>query len=72
MYKNVFFFSGVQHAGKALAEMVKKLRNPLMNPAFALSKGLEMMMRNSKNPSLKLSLGAHLHPSLKVFFFHSL
>jgi len=57
---------GVQHAGKALAEMVKKLRNPLMNPAFALSKGLEMMMRNSKNPSLKLSLGAHLHPSLKI------
>jgi len=57
---------GVQHAGKALSAMVKKLRNPLMNPGFAINKGVEMMMRNNKNPSLKLGLGGHLHPSLRI------
>jgi len=63
-------FTGVQHAGKALSEMVKKLRNPLMNPGFAINKGVEMMMRNSKNPSLKLGLGGYLHPSLRVIIIY--
>lgn len=61
-----FHHEGVQHAGKDLSEMVRKLRNPTSNPGFAVSKVWERFRRNMQNPRLTLELSSYLHPSLKV------
>ncbi|KAK7086337.1 Acyl-CoA dehydrogenase, N-terminal domain [Halocaridina rubra] len=58
--------NGLQHAGNELKEMVKKLRNPLMNPGFILGKGLEKYRHTKDNPKLDLKLNEYLHPSLKL------
>lgn len=65
----MYFFNidvGVQHAGKKLSEMVKKLRNPTANPGFVVKKFWERYRMNYKNPKLTLELYAHLHPTLRV------
>lgn len=64
-----FCFSGLQHAGKALSELVRKLRNPTANPGLVIKKGWERFRRNPKNPKLVLQLGNFLHPSLGVRVF---
>jgi len=56
--------NGIQHAGKSLSEMVKKLRNPLMNPGFIIGKGMETLRQKKDNPKLDLGLREQLHPSL--------
>ncbi|KAK3858082.1 hypothetical protein Pcinc_035704 [Petrolisthes cinctipes] len=56
--------SGLQHAGLELRNLVKKLRNPLMNPGFILGKGIERFRQSKDNPKLDLDLSGHLHPSL--------
>ncbi|KAK4296974.1 hypothetical protein Pmani_030578 [Petrolisthes manimaculis] len=56
--------SGLQHAGLELRNLVKKLRNPLMNPGFILGKGIERFRQSKDNPKLDLGLSGHLHPSL--------
>lgn len=60
---------GLQHAGKSLSEMVRKVRNPTANPGFAVKKMWERFRRNPQNPSLNLHLENFLHPSLKVKSF---
>lgn len=58
--------NGLQQAGSELKDVVKKLRNPLMNPGFVLGKGIERMRNTKDNPKLDLNLAAYLHPSLKL------
>ncbi|XP_068231075.1 complex I assembly factor ACAD9, mitochondrial-like [Palaemon carinicauda] len=58
--------NGLQHAGAELREVVKKLRNPLMNPGFAIGKGIERMRNTQGNPKLDLNIAGHLHPTLKI------
>lgn len=58
--------TGLQHAGKALSELVRKLRNPTQNPGFVFKKTWERLRRNPKNPKLTLQLHSFLHPSLRV------
>ena len=57
---------GVQHAGKGLSEMVKCMRNPLMNPSFVVSTAWQRFRRNVRKPYLTLRLSDYLHPSLLV------
>lgn len=57
---------GLQHAGKHLADMVRKLRNPTANPGFVVKSTWERLRRNPKNPKLTLQLNNFLHPSVKV------
>lgn len=56
---------GIQHAGVELKEMVKKIRNPLVNPGFAFKFFVQETRHRSDNPSLNLQLSGYLHPSLK-------
>ncbi|GJQ86286.1 hypothetical protein Trydic_g8982 [Trypoxylus dichotomus] len=54
---------GLQHAGMALADMVKALRNPFFN-AGTVFKRIWTQKRNTEdNPKLTLKLYEHLHPS---------
>ncbi|KAF4533144.1 hypothetical protein B566_EDAN007955 [Ephemera danica] len=57
--------AGLQYAGINLAETVKKLRNPLMNPGFILKKLLERRKQAKDRPKLTLGLNGFLHPSLE-------
>lgn len=57
---------GLQHAGKHLADMVRKLRNPTANPGFVVKSTWERLRRNPQNPKLTLQLNNFLHPSVKV------
>ena len=57
---------GVQHAGKGLAEVVRKLRNPMMNPGFVLSKTFELLRRKWSKRYLTLGLAQFVHPTLQV------
>jgi len=57
---------GVQHAGKGLSELVRRLRNPLQNPNLVLRKGWERATRNIVKPKLTRRLAHFLHPSLTV------
>ncbi|KAI9555608.1 hypothetical protein GHT06_018123 [Daphnia sinensis] len=57
---------GLQHAGKHLADMVRKLRNPTANPGFVVKSAWERLRRNPKNPKLTLQLNNFLHPSLRA------
>lgn len=59
------YCTGLQHAGVGLQNLVKKLRNPLMNPGFILGKGIERFRHSKDNPKLDLGLSGHLHPSLQ-------
>ncbi|CAL4070634.1 unnamed protein product, partial [Meganyctiphanes norvegica] len=54
----------LQYAGIELSQMVKKLRNPLMNPGFIIGKGMENFRQKRDNPKLDLNLGEQLHPAL--------
>jgi len=56
--------NGLQYAGIELNQMVKKLRNPLMNPGFIIGKGMENFRQKRDNPKLDLNLGEQLHPAL--------
>lgn len=53
--------SGLQHAGLALNEDVKKIRNPLSNPSFVFSKLFKMNPIDS--PKQTMNLNFNLHPS---------
>ncbi|XP_071440547.1 complex I assembly factor ACAD9, mitochondrial-like [Hetaerina americana] len=57
---------GLQHAGLELREIVKKLRNPMMNPGVVFKKLWERRSQNSDKPKLNLGLDYELHPSLKI------
>ena len=58
--------TGVQHAGKGLADLVKRLRNPLANPNLAVKKAWERMSNRMNKPRLNLKLEHFVHPSLSV------
>nr|XP_053642557.1 complex I assembly factor ACAD9, mitochondrial-like [Cherax quadricarinatus] len=58
--------SGLQHAGIELQSLIKKLRNPLMNPGFILGKSIERLRHQKDNPKLDLDLAGYIHPSLKL------
>jgi hypothetical protein len=58
--------TGVQHAGKGLADLVKRLRNPLANPNLAVKKAWERMSNKMNRPRLNLKLEHFVHPSLSV------
>lgn len=53
-----------QHAGKELAESVRKIRNPLMNPGFVLNSLWNRRRHVNDNPKLYMDLPGQLHPSL--------
>ncbi|XP_071082793.1 complex I assembly factor ACAD9, mitochondrial-like isoform X1 [Haliotis cracherodii] len=55
---------GIQHAGKELKELVKKLRNPMANPGLVFSTAVGRL-KSSDNPKLSLRLNEEVHPSLK-------
>jgi acyl-CoA dehydrogenase family member 9 len=57
---------GIQHAGKELSGVVKKIRNPFLNPGFALKFILQESRHRRDNPSLNLKLSGFVHPSLKL------
>lgn len=56
---------GIQHAGIELKDVVKKIRNPFMNPGFALKFILQDARHRSDKPSLNLQLKGFVHPSLQ-------
>lgn len=56
---------GIQHAGVELQEIVKKLRNPLMNPNFLIYKVWQRRRHVNDSPKLNLGLDGYLHPSLQ-------
>ncbi|KAK7102634.1 complex I assembly factor ACAD9, mitochondrial-like [Littorina saxatilis] len=56
---------GLQHAGKQLKDLVKKLRNPLNNPGLVFSTAWSRVKSRATGPSLNLNLHEDLHPSLK-------
>jgi|688.fasta_scaffold770621_2 hypothetical protein len=57
---------GLQHAGKSLADIVRKVRNPTANPGYVLKKMWRRFRRNPQNPRLDLNLNYYLHPNLRV------
>ncbi|XP_013192619.1 complex I assembly factor ACAD9, mitochondrial [Amyelois transitella] len=57
--------SGLQHAGKMMAEEVKQIRNPLMHPTFIIKKVLSNRHQEKDEPKLDLYLAEHLHPTLR-------
>jgi hypothetical protein len=59
-------FAGIQYAGIELEEVVKKLRNPLMNPNFVIYKLWQKRQHVKDSPKLNLGLDGYLHPSLQV------
>uniref|UniRef100_A0A1E1XFU3 Putative acyl-coa dehydrogenase family member 9 mitochondrial-like protein n=1 Tax=Amblyomma aureolatum TaxID=187763 RepID=A0A1E1XFU3_9ACAR len=56
---------GLQYAGKQLADLVSKLRNPLAFPMLALKKVWESRRDAADQPVLDLDLYTALHPSMK-------
>jgi acyl-CoA dehydrogenase family member 9 len=56
---------GIQHAGAELKDVVKKIRNPLLNPGFALKFILQDAHHRRDSPSMTLKLSGFVHPSLK-------
>lgn len=57
---------GLQYTGKQLADLVAKLRNPMVHPMLALQKLWERRRDAADQPILDLDLYTALHPSLKV------
>lgn len=55
--------SGFRHAGRILAELTMKNRNPLHHPAFIFSRILNNT--SIEKPKLKLFIDRFLHPSLE-------
>jgi len=55
---------GVQRAGKHLKEVIRKIRNPFLFPAFAFSKTVQRFRHKKDNPRLTHNLKSFLHPSL--------
>ncbi|KAJ9580258.1 hypothetical protein L9F63_004071 [Diploptera punctata] len=56
--------TGVHHAGLELKDTVMKLRNPLMNPNYIISRLWQRRQQAADNPTLNLGLDGYLHPSL--------
>jgi len=56
---------GCQHAGVELSELVRKMRNPFMNPNFFIKEGFKRAWPQ-KNPKLDIKLYGCLHPSLEA------
>ncbi|XP_045608388.1 complex I assembly factor ACAD9, mitochondrial [Procambarus clarkii] len=57
--------TGLHHAGLELREMVRKLRNPVMNPGFIFTKVIEKYRQQKDYPKLDLELASYVHPTLK-------
>merc|ERR1719295_2480250 len=55
---------GIQHAAPELKDVVRKVRNPLMNPGFVAQLGLRQMRDKMDRPKLTQDIRGHLHPSL--------
>ncbi|CAG9574955.1 unnamed protein product [Danaus chrysippus] len=63
---NMFIaINGIHHAGRNMANDVKKLRNPLFNPSFILKKIIADRNQERDEPKLDLYLSEDLHPTLK-------
>jgi len=56
--------TGLQHAGRELKDVVRRLRDPLNNVGFVFNKAVERFKTNRSNPSLQLALYDHVHPDL--------
>lgn len=64
---NMFIaLNGIHYAGKNMAEEVRKIRNPLLNPSFIFKKIISERHQERDDPKLTLFLAEHLHPTLKV------
>jgi len=57
-------FMGIQHASPELKATVKKLRNPMMNPGFALNMALTNLRDRQDMPKLSQDIVGNVHPSL--------
>jgi len=57
---------GIQHASPTLKEAVKKLRNPLMHPNFALRTALREVRDRRDAPKLTQDVVGNLHPALAL------
>ncbi|MCL4132645.1 UNVERIFIED_CONTAM: hypothetical protein GTU68_037315, partial [Idotea baltica] len=57
--------SGLQHAGVELSSLVKKLRNPLMHPDFAVRTLMKRIRQRKDKPKLDMGLHEFVHPSLR-------
>jgi len=51
--------TGMQHAGKALREMVKKLKDPLNNFGFLAQQGMKRMFKKKLNKTMDLDKEVH-------------
>lgn len=58
--------AGLQHAGIELQQTVKKIRNPLMNPNFIISRAWQTRKHTVDNPKLSYELEGYLHPNLRT------
>ncbi|CAN8018618.1 unnamed protein product [Ixodes persulcatus] len=57
---------GIQHTGRAIGDLVKKLRNPMAHPFLVLQKVWENRRDVADKPIMDLNLYTSLHPSLKA------
>merc|ERR1711963_144645 len=57
--------NGVQYAGKAMKELVKKLRNPLNNPMLMIKTGWKKQRGQSVTGATLNNLHEHVHPQLE-------
>uniref|UniRef100_A0A0K8RMR8 Putative very-long-chain acyl-coa dehydrogenase n=1 Tax=Ixodes ricinus TaxID=34613 RepID=A0A0K8RMR8_IXORI len=57
---------GVQHTGRALGDLITKLRNPMAHPFLVLQKVWENRRDVADRPIMDLDLYTSLHPSLKA------
>lgn len=55
-------YTGLQHTGMYIHDIVKKVRNPLFNPSFIIKRLFDNT--NIENPKSTLNLNHHLHQSL--------
>ncbi|GAB6029896.1 hypothetical protein CHUAL_005596 [Chamberlinius hualienensis] len=58
--------NGCQYAGKELAELVRKLRNPVFYPGLAFSTMWKRLRQKSNRPKLYMDLPGSVHPSFRV------
>lgn len=56
---------GIQHAGKELKELIKKVRNPFSNPGVIMGKFVQNFRQIRNKPKMVLGLNGFVHPSLK-------
>lgn len=59
------FLTGLQHAGKELRDLVKKLRNPFQYPTLMFSTAWRRYKNTRGDPPMTLGLSHYLHPSLE-------